>query len=207
MVSEATVFVVDDDRDMRDSLRWLLESAGYRVELFESAEAFLQRPGNPCPGCMLLDVRMPGMGGLRLLERLSTVGPHLPVIMVTAHGDVPMAVNAVKSGAFDFIEKPAAHQLILDRVRAAVTIDTTNRQRDLERLRFNELFAQLSQREREVMSGIVAGDSNKVMALAMGISERTVEKHRESLMQKMGTRSLAAVIRMGVLHGAYKSES
>ncbi|MFO1418594.1 MAG: response regulator [Methylotetracoccus sp.] len=207
MVSEATVFVVDDDQDMRESLRWLLESAGYRVELFESAEEFLQRPGNPSPGCMLLDVRMPGMGGLRLLERLSTVGPHLPVIMVTAHGDVPMAVNAVKSGAFDFIEKPAAHQLILDRVRAAVTIDTTNRQRDLERQRFNELFSQLSQREREVMSGIVNGDSNKVMALAMGISERTVEKHRESLMQKMGTRSLAAVIRMGVLHGTYKSES
>jgi FixJ family two-component response regulator len=198
--AEATVFVVDDDCDMRESLKWLLESVGLRVEIYGSAEQFLERPGDVRPGCLLLDVRMPGMGGLRLLERLTTQGPHLPVILLTGHGDVPMAVNALKSGAFDFIEKPATHQQILDRVQDALAVDGEICAREWERSKFEDLFGQLSPREREVMRRLIEGDSNKLMALEMGISERTVEKHREGLMQKMGTRSLAALIRMAVLH-------
>jgi two-component system, LuxR family, response regulator FixJ len=197
---EATVFVVDDDRDMRESLKWLLESVGIRVAMYESAEHFLERPGTSRPGCMLVDVRMPGMGGLRLLELLRDDGSNLPVILFTGHGDIPMAVKALKCGAFDFIEKPATHQQILERVQQALTVNGKHRAKESERGAMQYLLAQLSEREKEVLDHLVKGDSNKVMAMELGISERTIEKHRESLMQKMGTRSLAALIRMVVLH-------
>ena len=189
-----TIFVVDDDKDMRQSLKWLIESVGLPVEGFESAEQFLDEDPAMRAGCLLLDVRMPGMGGMGLLEWLRARGEHLPVIVFTGHGDVPMAVQAMKLGAFDFVEKPATHQYILARIRDALAMDEDLRTRKSERLRFERLLSQLSQREQEVMEKVVAGESNKVIAIALGISERTVEKHRENIMQKMGVRSLAALV-------------
>lgn len=200
MAEPPLVFVVDDDRDMRESLKWLLESAGLRAELYESAEQFLQLRGICRPSCMLLDMRMPGISGLRLLEQLNSNGAKLPVIMFTGHGDITMAVNALKAGAFDFIEKPATHQQILDRVRQALAVNEQMRSKELERGRVKALLAQLSERESQVLEHLIRGSSNKLMAVELGISERTIEKHREGLMQKMGTRSLAALIRMVVLN-------
>ncbi len=203
----ATVFVVDDDRDMRESLKWLLESAGFKVELYDSAEHFLERPGQCRWSCMLLDVRMRGLNGLGLLERLNDQGATLPVIMFTGHGDISMAVTALKAGAFDFIEKPATHQLILERVRLALALNEQIQEREQERGRVKGLLAQLSEREAQVLEHLIQGSSNKLMATELGISERTVEKHREGLMQKMGTRSLAALIRMVVLNQIEEEQS
>lgn len=193
-----TVFVVDDDRDMRSSLKWLVESIGLPVETFPSAEEFLAAATADRPGCLLLDVRMPGMGGLRLLEHLRQAGAGLPVIVFTGHGEVSMAVQALKTGAFDFIEKPATHQLILDRVQDALAADTKNRTRASEAAAFRELLAQLTQREREVLDRLVEGEISRDIAQAMSISERTVEKHRERLMHKMRARTLAHLIRLVV---------
>lgn len=193
-----TVFVVDDDRDMRSSLKWLVESIGLPVETFPSAEEFLAADPVARPGCLLLDVRMPGMGGLRLLEHLQEAGAGLPVIVFTGHGEVSMAVKALKTGAFDFIEKPATHQLILDRVQDALAADNKNRTRASEAAAFRELLAQLTQREREVLDRLVEGEITRDIAQAMNISERTVEKHRERLMHKMQARTLAYLIRLVV---------
>jgi FixJ family two-component response regulator len=195
-----TVFVVDDDNDMRNSLQWLVESIDLQVETFPSAEHFLEAEAMHRPGCLLLDVRMPGMGGLRLLEYLRTSGSRLPVIMLTAHGEVPMAVTALKNGALDFIEKPAAHQLILERVRDALVLDHRNRSLACEWASFEERWGQLTEREREVMNYLVEGEITRNIAQAMGISDRTVEKHRERLMHKMEARSLAHLIRLVVEH-------
>lgn len=190
-----TVFVVDDDQDMRDSFRWLIESVALPVETFRSAEEFLAYYTPNRPGCLLLDVRMPGMGGLRLLERLRTSGANLPVIVITGHGEVPMAVQALKLGAFDFLEKPAPPQQILDRIQDALTLDQELRAKAEEIAAFERLFGQLTQREREVLDRMVEGESSKAMALEFGISERTVEKHRESIMHKLEARSLGQLIR------------
>lgn len=192
--------MVDDDLDMRNSLKWLVESIGLPVETFPSAEEFLAADRSGWPGCLLLDVRMPGMGGLRLLEHLHKGGTGLPVIVFTGHGEVSMAVKALKTGAFDFIEKPATHQLILDRVQDALATDRRNRTRASEAAAFRELLAQLTQREREVLDRLVDGEITRDIAQSMDISERTVEKHRERLMHKMQTRTLAQLIRLVVEH-------
>jgi two-component system response regulator FixJ len=196
----STVFVVDDDQDMRNSLKWLLESVNLPVETYASAEQFLVGYTADRPGCLLLDVRMPGMGGIRLLEYLRKSRMRLPVIVLTGHGDVPMAVQALKLGAFDFIEKPATHQRILERTQDALATDRERRARDTDTAAFGRLLAQLSQREREVLDLLVEGESNKAISTELGISERTVEKHRENVMQKMEVKSLARLIRMVVLY-------
>jgi two-component system response regulator FixJ len=198
--TRATVFVVDDDSDMRQSLKWLIESVGLPVQAFDSAEQFLEGYQPARPGCLLLDVRMPGMGGMRLLEHLQKAGIDLPTIVFTGHGDVPMAVQALKAGAFDFVEKPATHQQILDRVQDALAAERDRRARQSRRHAWETALTHLSQREREVLDGVVEGRSNKVIAMELGISERTVEKHRHSIMQKMGAGSLAELIRMVVLY-------
>lgn len=195
MNNKPTVFVVDDDQDMRDSFRWLIESVALPVETFASAEAFLAGCATERPGCLLLDVRMPGMGGLRLLERLKTSGSNLPVIVITGHGEVPMAVYALKLGAFDFLEKPAPPQQVLDRIQDALALDRELRARAGEVAAFERLLAQLTQREREVLDRMVEGESSKAIALELGISERTVEKHRESIAHKLEARSLGQLIR------------
>ncbi|WP_458504631.1 response regulator transcription factor [Methylomagnum sp.] len=196
MNPEPTVFVVDNDEDMRNSLKWLVESIGLPVEAFSSAEAFLDANSVGRPGCLLLDVRMPGMGGLRLLEHLRATGAGMPVIVLTGHGEVSMAVYALKCGAFDFMEKPASHQLILERVRDALVLDRENRVRASELVAFEKRLDQLTSREREVMERLVEGDNTKTIATNLDISERTVEKHRERLMSKMEIKSLAQLVRM-----------
>lgn len=196
MHSEPTVFVVDNDADMRNSLKWLLESIGLPVESFASAEAFLEAHAAGRPGCLLLDVRMPGMGGLRLLEYLRATGSEMPVIMLTGHGEVSMAVYALKCGALDFMEKPVSPQLILERVRDALALDRKNRVRASELDAFEKRLGLLTSREREVMERLVEGDNTKAIAALFDISERTVEKHRERLMGKMEVKSLAQLVRM-----------
>jgi FixJ family two-component response regulator len=199
---EPTVFVVDDDPDMRRSLQWLIESISLVVETFSSAEEFLAAGAPFRPGCLLLDVRMPGMGGLRLLERMRASEAGMPVIMFTGNGEVPMAVKALKNGAFDFIEKPANHQLILERIQDALGADRERRARESERAGFELRMRQLTEREREVMDRSVDGESCRDIAAAVGISERTVEKHREKLMHKLEARSLAHLVRLVVEHRA-----
>jgi FixJ family two-component response regulator len=201
MDADPTVFVIDDDQDMRSSFKWLIESVGLPVEAFRSAEEFLEAYAPSRSGCLLLDVRMPGMGGLRLLERLRATQTRLPVIVITGHGEVWMAVQAMKAGAFDFLEKPATHQRILDCVQDALATDRKQRARALERAAFEQRLGQLTQREREVLERMVEGEPSKAIALQFGISERTVEKHRESVMHKMETRTLAQLIRLAVEHG------
>jgi FixJ family two-component response regulator len=200
MGNDAKVYIVDDDGDMRNSIQWLLESVDLPVCVYASAEQFLAAFNENRPGCLLLDVRMPGMGGLRLLEYMQSIHRHLPVIMFTGYGDVDMAVFALKAGAFDFLEKTAPHHLILERVRHALAIGKDMHLRELERAQFNGLLMQLSLREHEVMLRIIQGQANKVIASELGLSERTVEKHRTSLMAKTQARSLAELIRLFYLH-------
>ena len=200
MNDDVKVYIVDDDCDMRTSIQWLLESVNLQVCAYESAERFLAEYSDNRPGCLLLDVRMPGMGGLRLLEYLQSMHRHLPVIMFTGYGDVEMAVRALKAGAFDFIEKTAAHQLILERVQLAMEAGKNLHLREVERTKFQQLLTQLSPREHEVMLRIIQGQPNKVIAIELGLSERTVEKHRTSVMGKTHVRSLAELIRIFYLH-------
>jgi RNA polymerase sigma factor (sigma-70 family) len=192
---EGTVVVVDDDRDIRESMQWLVESIGLRSRTFKCAEDFLAHPDASEASCLLLDVRMPGMGGLSLLRQLQLERRDLPVIMLTAHGDIPMAVQAVKSGAFDFIEKPGVPEQILQRVRDALRASEEARVRDVAKTTFNQLFSQLTEREQGILERVVQGQSNKRIGTDLAISERTVEKHRESILKKMQTRSFAQVIR------------
>lgn len=204
MLQEATVFVVDDDSDIRASLNRLLQSVKLPVELFESAQRFLESGKAHAPGCLLLDVRMPGMDGLELLEYLTSLRLHPPVILLTGHGDVPMVLRALKAGALDFIEKPANHQRLIETVRHALEVDQAQRFREDQRDQFQTALAALSTREREVLERMVAGDINKVIAQDLGISERTLEKHRKHVLEKMGIRSLAELIRSVVLHESHQ---
>lgn len=194
----STVFVVDDDQAMRNSLKWLIESVGMRVELFGSADDFLSSyyPGRS--GCVLLDVRMPGMSGLDLQEYLSEHDIGIPVIIITGHGDVPMAVRAMKAGAVDFIEKPFNDEALLDAIRIALVQDQRQRDRHAERAEVTARFAQLTPREAEVMAMVTDGRSNKEIANALGVSAKTVEAHRARVMEKMMAGSLAELVRMAV---------
>jgi RNA polymerase sigma factor (sigma-70 family) len=200
MMSQATVFIVDDDSDMRRSLAWLIESIGQSVRTFESAESFLEAGVENDPGCLLLDVRMGGIGGIRLLEILKSRGCRLPVIMFTGHGDIAMAVQTMKSGAFDFLEKPASHQAILDRVNAALALDWQNRQRNPDQDGLGQLLAQLTRREREILDFLVDGLSTRLIAERLAISERTVDKHRQRLIEKLQARSAIQMVRRVLDH-------
>jgi two-component system response regulator FixJ len=197
--TEPTVFVVDDDQEMRCSFKWLIESVGLPVEVFECAEAFLQAFDPNRPGCLLLDIRMPGMGGLRLLEWLRSQRAYLPVIVFTGHGDVSMAVDALKGGAFHFIEKPASCQQLLHCIQDALALDRDLRTRASKQAAIEARLAQLTPRERGVLERVIEGEPNKRIAMELGITERTVEKHRENIMEKMGTRSLAKLMQMILL--------
>jgi FixJ family two-component response regulator len=199
---EAIVFVVDDDRAMRDSLRWLLESIGLTVRTYATAAEFLREHQPSQPGCLVLDVRMPGMSGLDLQAELVQRGAELPTIVVTGHAEVAMAVRAVKAGAIDFIEKPFSDQLLLDRVRQALEIDRQSREVRARREEARRRLASLSAREREVLELVAAGKANKEVAAALGLSTKTVEVHRAHVMSKMAVDSLAELIRVAILAGA-----
>ena len=196
------VFVVDDDRAMRESLRWLLESIGLSVRTYATAAEFLDDHDPAQPGCLVLDVRMPGMSGLDLQTELARRGAELPTIVVTGHAEVAMAVRAVKAGAIDFIEKPFSDQLLLDRVRQALEIDRQSREVRMRREEARRRLASLSAREREVLGLVAAGKANKEIAAALGLSPKTVEVHRAHVMAKMAVDSLAELIRVALLAGA-----
>ncbi|WP_457667485.1 response regulator transcription factor [Thiolapillus sp.] len=196
---QPTVFVVDDDEAMRSSLQWLIESVGLSVECYDSAEAFLDAyyPGRS--GCLLLDVRMPGMGGLELQEYLRRHEISIPVIIITGHGDVPMSVRAMKEGAIDFIEKPFNDELLLDAIRNALSVDERQRWEQSQRAELASRLSLLTPREHEVMDMVTAGRSNKEIANALGVSAKTVEAHRAKVMDKMQAGSLAELVRMSML--------
>ena len=194
-----TVFVVDDDQAMRDSLRWLIESVGLAVECHDSAESFLESyyPGRA--GCLLLDVRMPGMSGLELQEYLNKHEIDIPVVVITGHGDVPMSVRAMKQGAIDFIEKPFNDELLLEAIRRALSLDASRREKNALRAELVARLSTLTPREHEVMEMVTAGKSNKEIAAALGVSAKTVEAHRAKVMDKMQAGSLAELVRMAML--------
>ncbi len=198
MTPELTVYVVDDDAAIRDALRLLLKSSGMRVETCASAEEFLGACRPPLSGCLLVDVRMPGMSGLELQEALATHGVRLPVIVITGHGDVAMAVRAMKAGAVDFIEKPFDNAALLECLRNALARAANAHQHEMKSAEVAAHLALLTQREREVMQLLIAGKSNKVIAADLAISARTVEVHRARIMEKLKARSLADVVRIAL---------
>ncbi len=196
MSSEITVFVVDDDQAVRESLALLVHSVGLQAETFASARDFLDAYRPDRRGCLITDIRMPGMSGLELQEQLSAQGYHIPVIVLTGFGDVPAAVRALKGGAVDFVEKPFNPQALLDLVQQAIVRDAEIREQGAHQARLAERMSLLTPREQEVMALVVAGKANKVIAIDLSISERTVELHRARIMKKMQTRSLAELVRM-----------
>ena len=192
------IYVVDDDEAMRDSMTWLLEGEGYAVECFPSAQAFLAARHDTMRGCLILDVRMPDMSGLELHERLESLGSHLPIIFVTGHGDVPMAVSALQRGACDFIEKPFTNEHLLARIRRALDLETQWAARHDQDAALHRRLEQLTPREREVMRLVVAGKLNKQIADELDISMKTVEAHRARVMEKMGVRTLAELVKVSL---------
>ena len=196
MKSLPTVFVVDDDAPVRDGLKLLLRSVGHRVETCASAQEFLDLYTDDRPGCLVLDVRMPGMSGLDLQERLNERHAILPIIFITGHGDVPMAVEALQAGALDFLQKPFRDQELLDRIARALEKDASNRRELVELKQIAARFAELTPRERAVMDLVVQGKANKVIAGDLDISQRTVEIHRARVMEKTQAGSLAHLVRM-----------
>lgn len=190
------VCVIDDDEACRDSLRWLLESAGYRVATYATAERFLAGCKPHAGACLVLDVRMPGMGGLALQEELRRREDYVPIVFVTGHGDVPTAVHAVKRGATDFLEKPYDDEELLSRVRNAVTLEHGAAAVRARRSVALARLGTLSQREREVMERVVAGKLNKVIAAELQISVKTVEAHRARMMQKLEVDTLAGLVQL-----------
>jgi FixJ family two-component response regulator len=192
----ATIFVVDDDDAVRTSLRLLLKSVGLPVETFGAAQEFLDAFDAERAGCLVLDIRMPGMSGLELQQRLNEMHAITPIVFITGHGDVPMAVEAMQHGAVDFIQKPFRDQDLIDRINQALEKDRENRAGLRERDAIRHRMQQLTPREREVLELVTKGKANKVIAGDLNVSQRTVEIHRARVMEKMGASSLAHLVRM-----------
>jgi FixJ family two-component response regulator len=196
--SEPRVYIVDDDEAVRESLALLLESMDQNCQSYNSAVDFLDAFDSDMAGCLVLDIRMPGMNGLELQKQLNLQGSILPIIFVTGHGDVPMAVEAMQHGAVDFIQKPYREQDLLDKINMAIVLDESNRQALEHRHKIIDRLSNLTPREKEVMEMMVNGKANKVIAIDLGISQRTVEIHRARVMEKMDTNSLAHLVKMAV---------
>jgi FixJ family two-component response regulator len=199
MSDDPTVFVVDDDRAVRKSLRWLLESVDLKVETFESAREFLEKYEPHRPGCVVLDVRMPGMSGLELQDHLRSAGIDIPVIIITGYGDIPMAVRAMKAGAIDFIEKPVCDQVLLEHIHDALEVDQKRRQVRTNSREVVERLQSLTRREAEVMEYVVQGLSSKEIAKELDVSFKTIEAHRAKIMKKMDAKSVPHLIHMNLL--------
>ncbi len=197
-MTSTVVHLIDDDDGVRQSLAFLLATAGLAVRVYESGAAFLDTLGNLQPGCIVSDVRMPGIDGLELQRRLKALSVHLPVIIMTGHADVPMAVEAMKAGAVDFIEKPFDDELLLSAIRVALDRYSTLGHRDIEVEQIQARLQSLSPRERQVLDGLLAGHPNKPIAYDLKLSPRTVEVHRANVMMKMGANSLSSLVRMAV---------
>ncbi len=194
--SEATVFVIDDERSVRHALARLLRSAGHRVETFASAEEFLKREQYEGVGCLVLDVRMPGMTGAELFDRMSEKRLSMPVVFLTGHGDVPTSVRAMKKGAVDFLLKPADDEALLQAIRQAVARHASEQAREQAKQGIQARLQRLSPREREVLEHVIRGRLNKQIAADLGISEKTVKVHRGRVMEKMEVRSVAELVRL-----------
>lgn len=196
--TEPTVYVVDDDDAVSSSLSWLLESIGLRVRTYRNALDFIAAMDADPWGCLVLDVRMPGMSGLELQQRLRDRDVGLPVIFITGHGGVANAVKAIKAGAFDFLEKPFDDQTLLDRVQQAIGVNSETRRCRSARAALLDRYASLTPREREVMDLVVEGRPNKVIAQVLGLSSKTVEAHRAHVMEKMAARSLTELVKQSL---------
>jgi len=195
-MTDHNVYVVDDDQAVRDSLRWLIESVGLKVKTFSNGQELLENFNEAEISCLVLDVRMPGISGLDLQQRLKNMNAKIPVIIVTGHADVPMAIQAMKAGAFDFIEKPYSDQLLLERIQCAIEQDDCFKKQQAVNNEINERIDSLTPREKEVMGLVVGGHSNKSIAKELGVSIKTVEVHRGNLMSKMKAQSLSELVRL-----------
>ncbi len=193
------VHIIDDDDAVRDSLRMLLSSVNIESKSYPNAQAFLDTDIDYLSGCILLDIRMPGMSGLELQSKLNNMGCQLPVIFITGHGDIPMAVEAMKHGAAEFIQKPFREQDLLDRISNALKKNRIKAGEDMEIKAIQTRITALSPREHEVMSMVIDGKANKVIAYDLGLSQRTVEIHRANVMEKMEAKSLADLVKMVLL--------
>ncbi len=199
MANDKVVHVIDDDDDARESLAFLLETADVEVHTYDSAVSFLKALPQVTGGCVITDVRMPEIDGMELLRRLNADGVTLPVIVMTGHGDVPLAVEAMKLGAVDFLEKPFDDDALLTSVRMALSRNQADSEQELRKAEIRERLASLSPREQQVLDGLVAGHPNKTIAFDLGISARTVEVYRANVMTKMQARSLSELVRMALL--------
>ena len=201
MQPDPAIYVIDDDDAVRQSLEFLLRTAGITARGFESAKAFLENLPQISSGCIITDVRMPEMSGIDLLRRIKELGVDIPAIVITGHGDIALAVEAMKLGAVDFLEKPFDDDQLLAAVRVALTRRADAARRNAELSKINEKLAALSNRERQVLEGLVVGKANKVVAYDLGISPRTVEIYRANLMTKMEANSLSDLVRMAMIAG------
>lgn len=203
---DATVFVVDDDTSIRTALGRLIKSLGFKVETFDSAQAFLKHGPHDGPACLILDVRMPGMSGIELQEQLTRAGLRLPIIFITGHGNIPMSVKAMKAGAVDFIEKPFDDQKLVDAINIAIKKNKQFRTEQAEIKHLQRRVDSLTPREYEVFSLVISGMLNKQIAFDLGMSEKTVKVHRARVMDKMKAKSLADLVRMAEKAGQFKSK-
>ena len=194
--AEPTIVVIDDDQEIREALEGLLRSVGLRVDLFASVQDFLESSRPDLPGCLVLDVRLPGRSGLDFYDDLLRANVHMPVIFISGHADVPMSVRAMKAGAIEFLTKPVRHQDLLDAIQVAVERDNVRRDAEKAAARLRMRFDTLTLREREVMMLVAAGRQNKQIAEIIGLTEATVKVHRGQVMRKMHATSLAELVRM-----------
>ncbi len=195
-MTDPTVFIVDDEAEVRDAMKLLMDSVGLAAETFASAQDYLDQFEPQRPGCLVLDIRMPGLSGLELQEKLSKDALHPPIVIITGHGDVPMAVRAVQAGAVDFIEKPFRDQVLLDSVHRAITRDAEQRGEASRLADIEARLQRLTPREKEVLDLVMTGMRNKVIAVELGVSQSTVEAHRAKVMEKMEARTLSDLMRM-----------
>lgn len=201
MAGDDIIHVIDDDADVRQSLAFLLTTAGLTVRVHESGDAFLKVLGEVREGCIVTDVRMPGIDGIELQRQLDAAGVRLPVIVMTGHGDIALAVEAMKTGAVDFIEKPFDDEVLIAAIKTALARRAGDRERNARIAEVRDRLKLLSERERQVMDGLVTGKPNKIIAYDLGISARTVEIYRANVMAKMQADSLSALVRMALLEG------
>ena len=190
------VYVIDDDEAVRDSMGMLLESADLPYRCYESADQFIEEHDGSQRGCLVLDIRMPGMTGLELQQKLAQIGSCLPIIFITGHGDVPMAVEAMRQGALDFLRKPVSEEHFLERIANALDRESGDWHQKLDREQTHQRIASLTEREHEVFQLVAEGLANKAIAAELGISERTVEVHRAQVMKKLGAKTLAQLVRI-----------